>query len=69
MAVHQGFCIRIFSGIGTVFGLTKTFGALYLASSMMQLGSMMLMTCLALRLNDSGASETAGGAHLRLYWL
>lgn len=62
MAVHQGFCIRIFSGIGTVFGLTKTFGALYLASSMMQLGSMLLMTYLALRLNDSGASETAGGA-------
>ncbi|WP_175379769.1 MFS transporter [Pseudomonas sp. C1C7] len=45
-----------------MFGLTKTFGALYLASLMMQLGSMLLMTFLALRLNVLGASETAGGA-------
>ncbi|HEF4762909.1 TPA: MFS transporter [Pseudomonas putida] len=45
-----------------MFGLTKTFGALYLASLMMQLGSMLLMTWLALRLNVLGASETAGGA-------
>lgn len=42
--------------------LTKTFGALYLASLLMQLGSTLLMTYLALRLNAMGASETAGGA-------
>lgn len=45
-----------------MFRLTKTFGALYLASLMMQLGSMLLMTYLALRLNMAGAAETAGGA-------
>ncbi len=38
------------------------FGALYLASLLMQLGSTLLMTYLALRLNGSGAAETAGGA-------
>ncbi len=42
--------------------LTKTFGALYLASLLRQLGSTLLMTYLALRLNAMGASETAGGA-------
>lgn len=45
-----------------MFGLTKTFGALYLASLMMQMGSMLLMTWLALRLNALGAVETASGA-------
>ena len=56
--------VGIFTVVLIIFGevAPKTFGALYLASSMMQLGSMMLMTYLALRLNDSGASETAGGA-------
>lgn len=45
-----------------MLGLTKTFGALYLASLLMQLGSTLLMTYLALRLNALGATETAGGA-------
>jgi MFS family permease len=45
-----------------VIRLTKTFGALYLASLLMQLGSTLLMTYLALRLNAMGATETAGGA-------
>ncbi|MDE2034014.1 MAG: MFS transporter, partial [Pseudomonas sp.] len=45
-----------------MFGLTQTFGALYLASLLMQLGSTLLMTYLALRLNGLGATETAGGA-------
>jgi len=45
-----------------VIKLTKTFGALYLASLLMQLGSTLLMTYLALRLNALGASETEGGA-------
>ena len=45
-----------------MLGLTRTFGALYLASLLMQLGSTLLMTYLALRLNGMGGSEAAGGA-------
>ena len=45
-----------------MLGLTRTFGALYLASLLMQLGSTLLMTYLALCLSGMGASEAAGGA-------
>jgi hypothetical protein len=39
-----------------VLGLTKTFGALYLTSLLMQLGSTLLMTYLALRLSAGGGA-------------
>lgn len=45
-----------------MLGLTKTFGALYLASLLMQLGSTLLMTYLALRLTADGVAEFWGGA-------
>ncbi len=45
-----------------MFGLTKAFGALYLASVLMQLGSTLLMTYLALRLSADGVAEFWGGA-------
>ncbi|WP_300655652.1 MFS transporter [Pseudomonas sp.] len=45
-----------------MFGLTRTFGALYLASLLMQLGSTLLMTYLALRLSADGVAEFWGGA-------
>ncbi|MDM8351083.1 MFS transporter [Pseudomonas sp. sp1636] len=45
-----------------MLGLTKTFGALYLASLLMQLGSTLLMTYLALRLSADGVAEFWGGA-------
>jgi MFS family permease len=45
-----------------MLGLTKTFGALYLASVLMHLGSALLMTYLALRLTTSGVAEVWGGA-------
>ncbi|QCY11583.1 MFS transporter [Pseudomonas sp. MPC6] len=45
-----------------MLGLTKAFGALYLSSLLMQLGSTLLMTYLALRLNAGGGAETWSGA-------
>ncbi|MEX6501014.1 MFS transporter [Pseudomonas zhanjiangensis] len=45
-----------------MLGLTRTFGALYLASVLMQLGSTLLMTYLALRLTADGIAEFWGGA-------
>lgn len=45
-----------------MLGLTKTFAALYLASLLMQLGSTLLMTYLALRLTADGGAEFWGGA-------
>ena len=45
-----------------MLGLTKAFGALYLASLLMQLGSTLLMTYLALRLSADGVAEFWGGA-------
>ncbi|WP_309109569.1 MFS transporter [Pseudomonas sp. Q2-TVG4-2] len=45
-----------------MLGLTKTFGALYLATLLMQLGSTLLMTYLALRLNADGVAELWAGA-------
>ncbi|AZE72116.1 putative MFS-type transporter [Pseudomonas synxantha] len=45
-----------------MLGLTRTFGALYLASLLMQLGSALLMTYLALRLSSMGGREAAGGS-------
>lgn len=40
-----------------MLGLTKAFGALYLSSLLMQLGSTLLMTYLALRLNAGGGGR------------
>ncbi len=40
-----------------MLGLTKAFGALYLSSLLMQLGSTLLMTYLALRLNAGGGRD------------
>ena len=45
-----------------MLGLTRAFGALYLASLLMQLGSTLLMTYLALRLTADGVAEFWGGA-------
>lgn len=45
-----------------MLGLTKTFGALYLASLLMQMGSTLLMTYLALRLSADGVAAFWGGA-------
>ncbi|UTW07074.1 MFS transporter [Pseudomonas benzenivorans] len=45
-----------------MLGVTKAFGALYLASVLMHLGSTLLMTYLALRLTASGVAEFWGGA-------
>ncbi|WPC06310.1 MFS transporter [Pseudomonas benzenivorans] len=45
-----------------MLALTKAFGALYLASVLMQLGSTLLMTYLALRLSADGVAEFWGGA-------
>jgi MFS family permease len=45
-----------------MLGLTQTFGALYLASLLMQLGSTLLMTYLALRLSADGVADFWGGA-------
>lgn len=45
-----------------MLGLTQAFAALYLASLLMQLGSTLLMTYLALRLTASGVAEFWGGA-------
>ena len=45
-----------------MLGLTRTFGALYLASLLMQLGSTLLMTYLALRLSADGVVAFWGGA-------
>jgi MFS family permease len=49
-------------GSSAVIRLTRAFGALYLASLLMQLGSTLLMTYLALRLNASGGAQSSGGA-------
>ncbi|WP_231740197.1 MFS transporter [Ectopseudomonas composti] len=45
-----------------MLGLTQAFAALYLASLLMQLGSTLLMTYLALRLTAGGVAEFWGGA-------
>ncbi|WP_342245517.1 MFS transporter [Pseudomonas sp. OTU5201] len=45
-----------------MFALTKAFGTIYAATLLMQLGSSLLMTYLALRLNAAGAAELWGGA-------
>ncbi|MCF7202370.1 MFS transporter [Pseudomonas oligotrophica] len=45
-----------------MFGLTQAFGALYLASLLLQAGSTLLMTYLALRLTADGAAAFWGGA-------
>ncbi|HSX72034.1 MAG TPA: MFS transporter [Pseudomonas sp.] len=45
-----------------MLGLTRTFGALYLASLLMQMGSTLLMTYLALRLSADGVAAFWGGA-------
>lgn len=45
-----------------MIGLTKAFGALYLSSLLMQLGSTLLMTYLALRLN-AGVEPRRGAVH------
>ena len=45
-----------------MLGLTRAFGALYLACMLMQLGSSLLMTYLALRLNASGGAAVWSGA-------
>lgn len=45
-----------------MLGLTRTFGALYLATLLMQLGSTLLMTYLALRMEASGGEGLKGGA-------
>lgn len=45
-----------------MFGLTRAFGALYVASLLMQLGSTLLMTYLALRLATDGVAAFWGGA-------
>lgn len=45
-----------------MLGLTQAFAALYLASLLMQLGSTLLMTYLALRLTAGGIAEFWGGA-------
>jgi len=45
-----------------MLGLTRTFGALYLASLLMQMGSTLLMTYLALRLSADGVATFWGGA-------
>ncbi|BAU74680.1 MFS transporter [Metapseudomonas furukawaii] len=44
-----------------MFALTKAFGTLYAATLLMQLGSSLLMTYLALRLDAAGAAELWGG--------
>lgn len=45
-----------------MFSLTKTFGTLYVATLLMQLGSSLLMTYLALRLDANGIAERWSGA-------
>ncbi|MGE4406247.1 MFS transporter [Pseudomonas sp.] len=45
-----------------MFGLTQAFGALYLASLLLQMGSTLLMTYLALRLTTEGVAAFWGGA-------
>ena len=45
-----------------MLGLTRAFGALYLTSLLMQLGSTLLMTYLALRVTAGGMAEFWGGA-------
>lgn len=45
-----------------MFTLSKTFGAIYIAALLMQLGSSLLMTYLALRLDASGVAQLWGGA-------
>lgn len=45
-----------------MLGLTRTFGALYLASLLMQMGSTLLITYLALRLSTDGVATFWGGA-------
>lgn len=45
-----------------MFGLTRTFSSLYLACILMQLGSNLLITYLALRLSADGVSASWGGA-------
>lgn len=45
-----------------MFSLTRTFGTLYAAALLMQLGSSLLMTYLALRLNADGIAERWSGA-------
>ncbi|MGE8499913.1 MAG: MFS transporter, partial [Pseudomonas sp.] len=45
-----------------MLGLTRAFGALYLASLLMQMGSTLLMTYLALRLSADGVAVFWGGA-------
>ena len=45
-----------------MLGLTRTFGALYLATLLMQLGSTLLMTYLALRMEADGGAGLKGGA-------
>ncbi|PYY71299.1 MFS transporter [Pseudomonas jessenii] len=45
-----------------MFALTKVFATIYAAALLMQLGSSLLMTYLALRLNAAGIAEVWGGA-------
>ncbi len=45
-----------------MFALTKRFGTIYVAALLMQLGSSLLMTYLALRLDASGVAQLWGGA-------
>ncbi|MGF6092241.1 MFS transporter [Pseudomonas sp. 18173] len=45
-----------------MFALTKVFATIYAAALLMQLGSSLLMTYLALRLNATGTAEFWGGA-------
>ena len=45
-----------------MFALSKRFGTIYFAALLMQLGSSLLMTYLALRLDASGVSQLWGGA-------
>ncbi|BAN49169.1 MFS transporter [Metapseudomonas resinovorans] len=45
-----------------MFALTKAFGPIYAATLLMQLGSSLLMTYLALRLDTAGVAEVWGGA-------
>lgn len=45
-----------------MFALTKSFGTIYVAALLMQLGSSLLMTYLALRLDASGVAQLWGAA-------
>jgi hypothetical protein len=45
-----------------MYGIARSFAAIYLSTLLMQVGSTLLITCLALRLNAAGAGDFQVGA-------